>query len=233
MGRAQLLHALQEVDLARDAARRRVREINSLLTESAELRAARQEAETLRAQLVKLGAQRKDLELESQTLDEKIKSVEDRLYSGEVRNPKELNDLQLDAASLRRRKAGLDEQQLELLMEIEQVEGEGRRAEQSLAHVRAEWEGSQSDMLAEHRQLSSQIELLDAQREERRAAARAEDLELYDQLRPAKKGHVVAFLSEGTCGVCGNTPSINTVRLVQRNQSIVTCSTCGRILMTE
>lgn len=233
MGRAQLLHALQEVDLSLDAARRRVREINGLLTESAELRAARQNVETIRAQLAKLGTRRKDLELESQTLDEKIKNVEDRMYSGEVKNPKELSDLQLDAASLRRRMGALDEQQLELLIEIERIETDGKQADHTLAQVRAEWESSQSDLLAEHRQLSAQIELLGTQRDERRSAVRAEDLEIYDQLRPIKKGHVVTVLTEGTCGVCGNTPSTSTARMVQRNESIVTCSTCGRVLMPE
>jgi hypothetical protein len=231
MRRAELLFALQHTDLALDAARRRVREIDAQLTESEALREARAAHQRAHARLDQLRVRSKDLELQSATLDTKIKSVDDRLYGGSVRNPKELTDLQRDAAAQRRHKAELDDALLNLMLDIEQAEKDNAAAGADLSRVEAAWQGEQSALTAERAGLLETIARLDAERTAQRDRIQPPDLSVYDRLRGPKHGTAVARLQDGVCGACGVQPSANKMAHLQRDDALLTCGNCERILV--
>ena len=233
MRRAERLFELQQTDLALDAARKRVREIDALLTESGALRAARQADQALRDRLAQLRARAKDLELQSITLDNKIKSVDDRLYGGAVRNPRELDDLQKDAASLRRQKSSLDETSLEVIYDIEHIERDADAARAQLDRVEAGWHSDQAALIAERAALASQIAAHETRRQEQRAAVESADLAAYDRLRAQKRGQAVARLDDNVCAACGVEPSANKRAHLQRDDALIACGNCERILLAE
>jgi hypothetical protein len=231
MRRAARLLELQTIDLALDTARKRVRAIDGLLVESDALRAARQAAERSRSRLAQLHTRSKDLELQSTALDEKIKSVEDRLYSGAIKNPKELADLQKDAAALRRHKTELDDTLLGVLDEMEQAERERGERQVELAQVEAAWQRDQAALSGERAQLSERIAASDAERSALRADTPLDDLAVYDRLRAQKHGQAVARLEDGVCGACGVQPSANKMAHLQRDDALIACGNCERILV--
>ena len=231
MRRVQRLLALQETDLELDASRRRVREIDALLTDSDALRAARQSDQHIQQRLAQLRPRLKDLGLESSALDGKITNAEARLYSGAIKNPKELSDLQKDVTSLRKHKSELDERQLELMLELEQVEQEAARVHTDLIHIETEWQREQATLQARRASLIEHIETVDAQRQAQRAEASAPDLAVYDQLRPRKHGQVVATIEAGTCGACGVEISEYTLAKAQRDDALIPCGNCERLLI--
>jgi predicted nucleic acid-binding Zn-ribbon protein len=231
MRRAERLLELQTVDLALDAARQRVREIDAQLTESDALRAARQADRQVRDRLAQLRARSKDLELQSTALDHKIKTVDERLYSGVVKNPKELNDLQRDVVSLRRQKSDLDDALLAVILDLEQIEGEQQDVQAQLASVEAEWQSSQAALLVERARLIEHIGVAEAERGARRADAPPADLALYDQLRLRKHGQAMAEFDEGVCGACGVEPSAHKVAQLRRDDALLACGNCERILV--
>lgn len=231
MRRAEHLLKLQRTDLALDAARKRIREINAQLVESEALRAARQAEQNLHTQLDRLRIRSKDMELQSAALDDKIESVEKRLYSGSVKNPKELGDLQRDATSLRRHKSELDDALLNLMIEIEQTEQAHQNARADLRRVETGWQSDQSTLLSERAGLQEQTASLDARRAEQRAAIRPEDLGVYEQLRARRHGTAVAQLDDGVCSACGVQPSDSKLIHLQRDDALLTCGNCERILV--
>ncbi len=233
MRRAERLLELQTIDLALDTARKRLRAIDALLTESDALRAARQAAERSLARLAQLRTRAKDLELQSTTLDNKIKSVEDRLYGGAVKNPKELADLQKDVAALRRHKTELDDTLLGVFDEMEQAERERGQRQAELAQVEAAWHSDQAALSGERAQLSERIRVLDAERGALRAAIASDDLAVYDQLRAQRHGQAVARLEDGVCGACGVQPSANKMAHLQRDDALIACGNCERILVVS
>jgi len=233
MRRAERLFELQKVELALDAARRRVREIDAQLTESDALRSARQLDQHSRGRIEQLRVRSKDLELQSTTLDNKIKSVDERLYSGAVKNPKELSDLQRDAASLRRHKSELDDALLNIMLDIEQADRERQVAHTDLARIEAGWQADQSALAAERARLLEQIAALDMARSAQRANVAPPDLVAYDRLRSQKHGQAVALLDEGMCGACGVQPSANKLAHLRRDDELITCGNCERILTAE
>jgi len=233
MRRAERLFELQKVDLALNAARQRVREIDALLTESEALRSVRKSDRELHDRLTQLQARSKDLELQSTTLDNKIKSVDDRLYSGAVKNPKELSDLQMDAASLRRQKSTLDDKLLEVILDVEQTEQDYQAAHVELARVEEDWRNGQSALADEHAGLTAQIAAFETERTSRRENIASSDLIVYDQLSKKKHGQVMGLLKEGVCGACGVQPSVNKLTHLQRDDELIACGNCERILLDQ
>jgi predicted nucleic acid-binding Zn-ribbon protein len=227
------LFTLQQTDLDLDASRRRVRDIDALLIESDALRSARQSDQEIQQRIAQLRVRMKNLELESATLDAKIQSDDDRLYGGAVKNPKELGDLQKDAASLRRRKSDLDGTQLELMIELEQADQDAVDIRSQLKRIEAEWQREQADLIAERDQLVERIGTLDIQRKARRAEALAPDLATYDQLRTRRHGQVIAPIRDGACGVCGVELSEHKITRVQREDVLIACGNCERLLTIE
>jgi len=231
MRRAERLYELQQVDQALDAARRRVREIDAQLVESAALRAARDAERALHEKLAHLHGRVKDLELQSATLDNKIKSAEDRLYSGAVKNPKELSDLQKDAASLRRQKSGAEDVLLEAILDSEQTEQAYQAARAELARLEDEARSQQAALLDERARVSASAASAETERAALRAQITSPDLAVYDQLRAKKHGQAVATLDDGVCGVCGVQPSANKLAHLRRDDELFPCGNCERILL--
>ena len=94
MSQARQLLQLQEIDTEIRDKKKRLGEVLQLQTETEELLAARKRVETAVSELTQWQTKRKDLNLELDGLNSRIKRSNDRLYSGKVTNPKELSDLQ-------------------------------------------------------------------------------------------------------------------------------------------
>ena len=115
MSRVFTLERLQSVDQELDEKTKRARQIDERLASDPLVLAGRAELEAEE----KLHAQRRSTlrtrEMEANSIDLKIKEIEGRLYSGRVSNPKELQDLQRDVASLKKHLSALEDQILEAM----------------------------------------------------------------------------------------------------------------------
>src|SRR4030095_8327058 len=80
------------------------------------------------------------LEDEIASLTERANQAEKQLYSGAVTNPRELQALQDDVASIRRRIGQLEDDELEIMELVEPVDGE--RAQLTGARERLDAEGA-------------------------------------------------------------------------------------------
>ncbi len=231
MRRAERLYELQKIDLALDAARKRVSAIDALLSEGETMRSARQAANRIRDRIAQLRTRLKDLELQSTTLDDRIALLDQRLYSGAIKNPKELGDLQRDLDSLRRRKLEMDEMLLSVMADVEEAERDYEGAHAELTRVEAAWRTDQSALTIERAHLTEQIEALDQERSAQRAETSPPDLAVYDRLRAQRHGQAVARLDDGMCGACGVQPSANKLSHLRRDDTLITCGNCERVLV--
>ena len=101
MNDAAKMYELQKIDVLLAKVTRRLQQLQQLLGETDELRAARQQAAQTESALHDIRGKQKSAELEGRTLAERIQSTEARLMSGSVRNPKELETLQQSLEALR------------------------------------------------------------------------------------------------------------------------------------
>ena len=160
------LHHLQRVDSEGDGRRRRLAEVEAALGESEALRQARRAVESAQAQTQKWALRQRDLELEVQGLSDRISGSEQRLYSGVVKNPKELTDLQAEVAALRRRRQKLENDLLEAMIELEKAEVTHAQAQQHLGETQAHWSAQQAELIDEREALLGRL----AEIEQARAA---------------------------------------------------------------
>ena len=112
MNRSQTLFLLQQLDTGLDNAQYRIQEINNLLQNRSALDEAiiiRQEMESLHAENSK---SLKIAEGEVSLQNAKLEQNQQKLYSGIVTNPKELEDLQMESNSLTKYLHVLEERQL-------------------------------------------------------------------------------------------------------------------------
>jgi predicted nucleic acid-binding Zn-ribbon protein len=224
------LYRLQSLDSEGDKKRRRLAEVDAALGENKELQQARQAVERAEKRVRKWAVKQRDLELELQGLVDKTSRDEQRLYSGVIRNPKELEDLQAEVDALKRRRQKLEENLLEVMIEREDAETAQARARSHLDEVQADWTAQQADLIDERDELQAGLAEIEQAREALLPSIDAGDLRTYEALRRRKGGVAVALLRDGTCGACGVGVSPR-LEWRLRQGELVPCSNCERILV--
>lgn len=228
MSQAQVLYDLQQIDNEIRAEKQRLGEVLRLQKEPAALLAARERAAAARADLQQWQAQHKDLTLEIASVAEKARRSEERLYSGSVKNPKELADLQNELEALGRRRAALEDDALLMMMEIDERKGILAVADDEVASRAGEFtDAGRIAPRAANPGAASQL----ATRKRGRHVTLAEPalLKSYDAISRQKNGLAVAGLQANKCLGCRLTLSSAVIRAADQGK-LVYCENCGRIL---
>ena len=226
----QQLFQLQLVDSEWAERRQRLVRVEEGLGESQDLIRARQAVSESEDSLGELRQQMRVLELDIATVNGKLKQNQDRLYSGRVRNPKELSSLQEEAAALRRRISELEDEQLELMIGIEEEEAELSERQARLRQIEATWRAGQASLQSEKEELELRLAELGEERDALRAGIGAADLAQYDDLRQRYGGTGVVRLKRGICQACGVDVPTSVARAVERGDGRHYCPVCSRLL---
>lgn len=229
MAQVHQLYKLQEIDLEIREKKERLTEVLQILKGPQWLLNVRSRAETAVAELQTLQSQHTTLNLELQSLRNKIKSSENRLYSGKVSNPKELSDLQSEIDSVGRRASGLEDEVLEVMILMEDAETEKSQIDEALAKAEARWETESVALATEKNELALRLNKLLALRKEQAAAIDAPSLQEYERLAKKKGGKVVVRLRADMCLGCRTTVSANKIKQAKEGQKVY-CGTCDRII---
>lgn len=224
------LYQLQKVDTQIDRCRQRTAEIDPLLAEDSAVRAARQRAEETGAILQEHRRELKQLEQARASRQMKKEQSESTLYGGKVKNPKELQDLQNEVASLAKAIAQLEDQALEVMLKIDEADLENQQAIAALEEATARAVQHHAGLLGERRQLQSNLDRLAREREVLAAQIQPETYQLYERLRKVKRGTAVAYVSDGGCESCGAELTPAEVQAARSPSRMVNCPSCGRIL---
>lgn len=224
------LYALQEIDSALDACRASLADAESRLGETEELIQGRERVTQLRQALEELEKQQREQEWKIDDLREKIEPLEKKLYGGTIRNPKELEGLQQDVESLKRRQRALEDRDLEIMVAVEEAQRESSEAQQVLAEVQAGWEKEQEELRRQQEELGSEIAALEERRAGQSQLIDSSTLSLYENLRMTRQGRAVAKVERGACQGCRISLPMNIVHRARGGTEIVQCSSCERIL---
>lgn len=224
------LYQLQLIDSEREEKSRRLSEVEASLGKTGDVVRAQEDVIQTQDNLDQLRIQMRDLELEIASLNAKLKKNQERLYSGRVRNPKELSNLQEEAAALRRRRSELEDDQLELMIAIEEDEAELAERQARLNQIEAGWREEQAALSAEEERLELRLAELEEQRQGKRARIGPGDVALYDDLHNRLGGTGMALLKRGICQVCGVDVPTGVARAVERGEDLHYCTTCNRLL---
>lgn len=227
------LFDLQETDLLLDKAEGRLAEIEAALAETDELIDARVRLAEKEEVLAGLRSRQADAEQVAEDVRAKAAEVERKLYSGQVKNAKELQDLDADLRSIKELLARREDELLAELEQAEEAAAEARGVEAEVQALEADWNASCSELQSEQRILVPRAKELKGERDGQAAHIDRSLLALYDNLRLRKGGQAVARLERGMCGGCRITLPTSTMQKIRAaGGGIVQCVSCERILLT-
>ncbi len=229
MSQARVLYDLQQIDNEIRAQKQRLGEVLRLQKEPAALLAARERAAAAQANLQQWQSKHKDLALEIASLAEKAKRSEERLYSGTVKNTKELTDLQKEIEGLGRRRASLEDDALLMMMEIDESKGIQTATSSEAEKLAGEFTAASAALRREQQTLALHLNSLLEKRARHVVLAEPALLKSYDAIARQKNGLAVAGLQANKCLGCRLTLSNAVVRAATEGK-LVYCENCGRIL---
>jgi len=231
MSQAKALYRLQKLDLDLDTRRARVSQITTTLEQDRVLQQAQAEVDGQRDLLRPKESRAAELNLELQTVASQAAQLADRLYGGEVHNPKELEDIQNKIAARKRRHAALEDHLLETMIAIEELQATLDQAVRHLAEVQSSKAVERQGLIDEMQRLKEEIKALKANRKTAEQQVTPENLELYQTLRTRKQGYAIAPLDGEACSRCRVDQTTTLVQQVRQDQGLVLCENCGRILV--
>jgi predicted nucleic acid-binding Zn-ribbon protein len=228
--RAKLLYTLQRIDSRLVKKKRRYLQVGESLGESSALRSARQALREAKERQAHWRSTLVDRELEAKGAADKLVTDEKRLYSGRVTNPRELGDLQKEVEYLKRRRADLEDKQLEAMMSAERASAQVAVVQKEFEVIESAWKSENSELSEEYDALRAEIAQLFAQRKAVVKHVSAEDLAEYNTLRRLLKGTAVVAVKNGVCRVCNVQVPQRDWEKAQQTDQLYYCSGCERIL---
>ncbi|HET9672727.1 MAG TPA: hypothetical protein VFQ40_07750 [Actinomycetota bacterium] len=234
MDPARPLLELQEIDTANDrlAARRRGLEAGeSIEAARAEANEAERVVGEIRLRLDELARDQQRFEHEIDSMSQKAAAEERRLYDGSVANARELDSIRHEVENIARRRSDREDELLTVMQMREDLEREERAASERSDALRAKVDEVESAAVEEVGRVNAEL----AGRAEARAKLVAtidpELLELYEDLRPQKKGVAAVELVDGVCQGCHEQLSAVYVDRLKRATGPKRCEHCRRILI--
>jgi hypothetical protein len=235
MSRWDALLAVQEHDTTIDQLHHR----RETLPARAELDATMAGLAKLEQRVVEVDATRQELGRSQQRLEDEISTISDKaaqhdkaLYGGTVSNPRELQAMQDEIGSLKRRISQLEDQELELMEQIEPLDADLARMAAERTELDAQAQGLRAQIAEAEVELEGQIAAARAERDELVTGVEPELVAEYDQLRSHSGGIAIARLVGGSCGGCHlglSAMEVDRIKHLPPDEP-VHCEECGRLL---
>lgn len=227
------LYELQKVADKLYGAQKRVYEIDQHLSNDEKITKANAEFEQAQALLHSAEHAVKEKEALEKELQNKVEFSNSTLYGGMVKNPKELQDLQKESESLKKRIKGLEDEHLSAISAMEDAQSKVESAKANLDKIKEEFEVRSAALLEEKEGISKQIKVFNQEYMVTVNNLPADMRQAFETLFKTKKGKAVAFIEDGSCSVCGITVRESLIQQIKASNQIIYCPSCGRMLFTE
>lgn len=236
VGPLERLLVVQGHDTEADQLRHRI----ATLPERARLEAQLAEIAAVEAQAAQVGEQRAAIGRDLKRLEDEVALVEARtaetdrkLYGGAVSAARELQALQDELASLKRRKNSLEDDELDLMEQAEPLDATLARLEEERATLDEAATALTAALAEAEASLGGDLDRVVTARSAAVDGLDAELLAEYERLRAQLGGVAIARLVGTNCGGCHLTLSSVEVDRIRKTPAgaMVHCEECGRILV--
>lgn len=225
------LYRIQQLELEIIDQTKRIKAIDLQLEDNAGLHEAEAAFETAKVAFDEAVKRANEMNLEIATLIDKKQNSETRLYSGEVTNPKEMQDLQMEIESLARRNDVLDDELLRIISHRDACLATLNECESALNDIGEERKEENKNLLKEKKSLASAVKKQLSKRKAAVAELPAELFKTYNVLRAKKANRPVSVLRDDACTICGIEQNSTVITAINRSSELVNCQSCGRILI--
>lgn len=225
---AKTLYDLQQTDLDIQKEQDILDDIKRHLTENEPLIQARAEIQAEKIHLGETEKQQRELEYEIEELRGSMKQLNDKLYGGKEKNPKELVSLEKELDIFKTRLRQKEDNLLDLMAEMESVQDKIKINSEKLRKLEDEWQRNQKELTQRLSEVENRLLELHEVRTAMASDIARQALELYEMIR-SRKGQAVAKIEQGRCQGCRLNLAVNELQRA-RAGDLIQCSSCGRIL---
>jgi len=225
------LYKLQQIDLELQREQQTLDEIENQLNDNEALLAAESKLALQKQELGVAKKEQKSIEWELESLQEKVNHVNNKLYSGTTKNPKELVNLENEARSLKSKIGDKENELLELMGQVEELEAEVETSTGELQLLKQEWQQRQETLNREKTGIGAKLVKLSESRQALTQQINSDVLGLYEQIK-LMRGQAVAKVEQGRCQGCHITLPTSQWQRVKADE-LVQCNSCNRILYLE
>lgn len=231
MNVSRQLHQLQVIEIEIELKEKVLAESRSQLGERGALVRVQDRLSRGKQHFEELKGKQHSLEWEIDDLGVKIAAVRQSLYSGQIKNPKELSSLQHEAEGQEKRRNQLEDEALGLMEQVEEATNTIATIEGELKTLEKEWHNQQQRLSAEIGRLEGELSELEHKQQVLLAEIEPGASDFYYRLKK-QRGGPVARVEQGMCGGCRL--SLSTAELQRvRGRSLVQCGSCHRILFLD
>ncbi|HEV2581236.1 MAG TPA: C4-type zinc ribbon domain-containing protein [Ktedonobacteraceae bacterium] len=227
---AAALYRLQQLDLELERLAAEQQALVRSLQEDTTLNKAREEQQAAQYQLQVSLRLQEEAERALNELNTRLRALDQRLYSGMITNPKELNAVQQEAQHLRIQQNRQEELTLELMDATDTLNANVKQKKEARQQVEQARQQSNVALVARRDQLQRKQQEAQEKREQFAATINSELVKRYDMLRRSRQGRAVSRVEQQSCQWCRVILTPSELQHARASQELQTCSNCGRIL---
>jgi hypothetical protein len=226
----QQLIDLQNLETAIEEARRRIAAHPQHIAEAdARLAHAKEALETARQRLKGSQEARREQEKEAATYQSRLSKFKDQLSA--VKTNREYQAMQHEIETAQKELGIVEERVLERMMEADALTADVKKAEQALAAQQKDVEAEKKTLVEELSTVEAALKDATEKRQTLVTSLQPRLVALFEQVARARKGLAIAVATrDGLCSACHVRLRPQAFQEVRRNDQIIQCPSCNRIL---
>jgi predicted nucleic acid-binding Zn-ribbon protein len=231
MSLAGQLYKLQQLDLELQRKQQELDDVENRLSDDRALVAAESKLASQKEQLEGLKKKQKSAEWELEDLQEKVKQIDSKLYSGTTKDPKELVNLEKEVKGLKSQIRPKEDALLGLMSQVEEIEAKVKTTTEELERLKREWEQGQETLGQRKSEVEAMLAKLGGDRNGLAQKIDSEVLNTYERIR-LTNGQAVVKVERGKCQGCHITVSTSQWQKAKAGD-LIQCNSCSKILYVE
>jgi predicted nucleic acid-binding Zn-ribbon protein len=228
MSLPEQLYKLQQIDLELQRKQQELYEVENCLSDNKGLVGAESKLASQKEQLEDAKKRQKSSEWELEDLQEKVKRIDSKLYSGTTKDAKELVNLEKEVKVLKSKISTNEDALLGLMSQVEEIEAEVKTIGEDFERLKREWQERQETLEQRKTEIETELAQLRGNRDGLAQQIDSEALNIYERIR-LMRGQAVVKVERGRCQGCHITVSTSQWQKTKAGD-LIQCNSCGRIL---
>jgi len=222
---------LQQLDLELQKKQQELNEVENQLSDNKALVVAESKVASQKEQLEDAKKKQKSSDWELEDLQEKIRQIDSKLYSGKTKDPKELVNLEKEAKGLKSQIRTKEDTLLGLMSQVEETEAKVKTTAEEIERLKREWEQRQETFRPRKGEIETVLAKLKGDRNGLAQQIDSEAFNIYERIR-LTRGQAVVKVERGRCLGCHITVPTSQWQKAKAGD-LIQCNNCSRILYLE
>jgi predicted nucleic acid-binding Zn-ribbon protein len=225
------LYQLQQLDLELQRKQQELSDVEHQLSDNKALVVAESNLASQKEQLEDARRKQKSSEWELEDLQEKLRRIDSKLYSGTTKDPKELVNLEKEVRGIKSQIGPKEDALLGLMSQVEEIEAKVKTTTEELTRLKREWEQRQETFGPRKSEIETMLAKLRGDRNGLAKQIDSEALNTYERIR-LTRGQAVVKVERGKCQGCHITVPTSQWQKAKAGD-LIQCNSCSRILYLE